>query len=152
MNIEIAPPADVVKKEQEPNSTVAMVKKASKSKPTVKKAALKKVRKAKKVAGKKTARKPVAKKARKRVAKKSAHRPFPYAKVLKMWQGGKTLEVIARACGRYQKNADDPLHAFRVSLTRFHKGVRINGKLVRLPHRVSKKALKLATRAGKKAA
>jgi hypothetical protein len=69
-----------------------------------------------------------------------------------VWQGGKTLEVIARACGRYQKNADDPLHAFRVSLTRFHKGVRINGKLVRLPHRVSKKALKLATRAGKKAA
>jgi hypothetical protein len=29
--------------------------------------------------------------------------------------------------------------------------VRINGKLVKLPHRVSKKALKLATKAGRKA-
>jgi len=69
-----------------------------------------------------------------------------------MWKAGKTLEKIARAVGRYQKDADDPLHSFRVSLTRFHKGVRIDGKLVKLPHRVSRKTLKLATTAGKKAA
>jgi len=37
-------------------------------------------------------------------------------------------------------------------LTRFHKGVKINGRLVKLPHRVSKKTLKLAVKAGKRAA
>jgi len=59
---------------------------------------------------------------------------------------------IAKAIGRYDSKAADPMHAFRVTLTRFHKGVRIDGKLVKLPHRVSKRALKLPTKAGKKAA
>ena len=59
---------------------------------------------------------------------------------------------IAKAIGRYDSKAADPMHSFRVTLTRFHKGVRINGKLVRLPHRVSKAAIKRATKAGKKAA
>lgn len=76
---------------------------------------------------------------------------MPYQAVLKMWNAGKTLETIARATGRYQKNADDPLRSFRVSLTRFHKGVKLNGRLVRLPYRVSRKTLKLAVKAGRKA-
>ena len=54
--------------------------------------------------------------------------------------------------GRYDSKAADPMHSFRVTLTRSHKGVQIDGKLVKLPHGVSKKALKLATKAGKKAA
>jgi hypothetical protein len=69
-----------------------------------------------------------------------------------MWNAGKTLETIARATGRYQSKADDPLRAFRISLSRFHKGVRIGGKLVKLPYRVSRKTVKLAIKAGKKAA
>ena len=119
----------------------------------------------KKVSGKKTpkavARKPAQKKSRKAVkvtrratklaAKKLKRREFPYQQVLKMWQAGETLETIARATGRYQPKADDPLRSFRVSLTRFHKGVKVNGRLVKLPYRVSRRTLKLATKAGRKA-
>jgi hypothetical protein len=121
----------------------------------------------KKVSGKKTpktvtkklaqkkSRKAVIKAARK-VTKRAAskltkRREFPYQQVLKMWQAGKTLETIARAVGRYQKNADDPLRSFRVSLTRFHKGVKLDGRLVKLPYRVSKSSVKLAVKAGKRA-
>jgi len=70
---------------------------------------------------KKAARKKATKVA---ITKTTNRRPFPYQRVLKMWKGGKTLETIARATGRFQKDADDPLRSFRVSLTRFHKGVR----------------------------
>jgi hypothetical protein len=76
------------------------------------------------------ARKAVKKAARKKVTKPATKKPkrreFPYQTVLKMWNAGKTLETIARATGRYQSKADDPLRAFRISLSRFHKGVRIN--------------------------
>ncbi len=121
----------------------------------------------KKVSGKKTptavTKKPAPKKARKavkkvarKVTKRAASKPtkrreFPYQTVLKMWNTGKTLETIARATGRYQKNADDPLRAFRIGLSRFHKGVRIDGNLVKLPYRISQKTLKLAVKAGKRA-
>jgi hypothetical protein len=56
------------------------------------------------------------KKATKPAAKKLKRREFPYQRVLKLWKAGKTLEVIARATGRFQKDADDPLRSFRVSL------------------------------------
>jgi hypothetical protein len=79
-------------------------------------------------------------------------KPFPYARVLAMWKAGKSSMAIAKSVGRYDSKAADPMHSFRVTLTRFHKGVRIDGKLVKLPHRVSKAALKRATKAGKKAA
>jgi hypothetical protein len=88
----------------------------------------------------------------KRAAKKLKRREFPYQRVLKMWKAGKTLETIARATGRYQKDADDPLRAFRISLSRFHKGVQINGKLVKLPYRVPISSVKLAIKAGKRTA
>ena len=88
----------------------------------------------------------------KKVAVQRQRIPFHYLRVLKMWQAGKSSMAIAKAIGRYDSKAADPMHSFRVTLTRFHKGVRINGKLVRLPHRVSKAALKRATKAGKKAA
>jgi hypothetical protein len=54
-----------------------------------------------------------------------------------MWKAGKTLETIARATDRFQKDVADPLRSFRVSLTRFPKGVKLNGWLVKLPYRVS---------------
>ena len=121
------------------------------------------------VARKKAAKKPVTKKAVKKVQRKagrssakktparkhglkSQRKPFPYARVLAMWRAGKSSMEIAKAVGRYDSKAADPMHSFRVTLTRFHKGVRIDGKLVKLPHRVSKAALKRATKAGKKAA
>jgi hypothetical protein len=102
------------------------------------------VRKAVKKAKRKTA-KPT-------VKKPTQRRKFPYQRVLQMWKAGKSLETIARAVGRFRKDADDPLRSFRVSLTRFHKGVKLDGRLVKLPYRISSKTLKLATKAGKKAA
>jgi hypothetical protein len=140
MNNEIVLPADVVKTGQESKSAARKVTSASKPKPAAKETAPKKVRKAMR-----KPTKPTVKKAMQR-------REFPYQRVLKMWRAGKTLETIARAAGRFQKDADDPLRSFRVSLTRFHKGVKLNGRLVKLPYRISRKTLKLATKAGKKAA
>jgi len=140
-------PAVDGKEEPQPNLTVPSEKKVSgrKTPKTVtKKLAPKKARKA--------AKKAARKKAAKSATKKLNRREFPYQRVLKMWKAGKTLKTIARAVGRYQKDAPDPLHSFRVSLTRFHRGVKIGGKIVKLPHRVSRKTLKLATKAGKKAA
>jgi hypothetical protein len=112
----------------------------------------------------KAAQKPVTKKAQQKTgrssekktparkhSRKPQRKPFPYARVLKMWKAGKSSMDIAKAIDRYDSKAADPMHSFRVTLTRFHKGVRVDGKLVRLPHRVSKKALKLATKAGRKA-
>ncbi len=105
MNNEIVSSADV-KKEQE-TKPAAKVKKVSKPKARARKAAPKKLRKAQKA--KRKAAKPAVKKPMQR-------RKFPYQIVLKMWKSGKTMETIARAVGRYQQTADDPLHSFRVSL------------------------------------
>jgi hypothetical protein len=105
------------------------------------------LRKPERKVGKSSAKKAPAKK----TAGKDQRKPFPYARVLKMWRAGKSSMEIAKAMDRYDSKAADPMHSFRVTLTRFHKGVRINGKVVKLPHRVSKKSLKLATRAGRKA-
>ena len=143
-----APVVPVVKEEPAPTKSGAKV--------AVKKA----------VARTKSAKKPLTRKSQKKARQKvgrsskravkktvARHRkPFPYARVLKLWRAGKSSMEIAKAIGRYDSKAADPMHSFRVTLTRFHKGVRIDGKLVKLPHRVSKKALKLATKAGKKAA
>jgi hypothetical protein len=141
----VVPAADL-KKEPEPNLAVPSEKKVSRKKTpkaAAKRPAQKKARKAvKKAAGKK---------ATKPATKKLKRREFPYQQVLKMWKAGKTLETIARATGRYQKNADDPLRSFRVSLARFHKGVKLDGRLVKLPYRVSKSSVKLAIKAGKRA-
>jgi hypothetical protein len=131
---------------EEPNVVVPSGKKGS-AKKTLKAAARKPAPKKARNAVKKAAQK----KATKPAAKKLKRREFPYQAVLKMWNAGKTLETIARAVGRYQKNADDPLRSFRVSLTRFHNGVKLNGRLVKLPYRVSHKTVKLAIRAGKRA-
>jgi hypothetical protein len=47
----------------------------------------------------------------------------------------------------------DKFHALRVFLTRMHKGYKEkSGKIDKLPYRVSKKTLKLATEAGRAAA
>jgi hypothetical protein len=140
-------PAVDVREEPKPNLTAPTGKKVSgkKTPKTVtKKLAPKKARKAVKKAARKKATKPA--------AKKLKRREFPYQRVLKMWKAGKTLETIARAVGRYQKNADDPLRSFRVSLTRFHRGVNLDGRLVKLPYRVSHKTVKLTIEAGKRAA
>ena len=142
----IVVPAVEGKEKSEPNLAVPSGKKVS-GKKTPKAAAKSPAPKKPRKAVKKTARK----KATKPAAKKLKRRDFPYQRVLKMWNAGKTLESIARVVGRYQKNADDPLRSFRVSLTRFHKGVKLDNRLVKLPYRVSKSSVKLAIKAGKRA-
>ena len=83
--------------------------------------------------------------------KAAKRRPVPYGQIAKMWAQKKTIAEIAKAIGRVGKG-DDPYHALRVVLTKMHKGYKsAEGKLVKLPHRVSRKTLKLATAAGKKA-
>jgi hypothetical protein len=140
----VVPAADG-KEEPEPNLAVTGKKVSGKKTPkTV----------TKKLAPKKAPKvvKKVTRKATKTATKKLKRREFPYQQVLKMWKAGKTLEAIARAVGRYQPKADDPLRSFRVSLTRFHRGVKLDGRLVKLPYRVSHKTVKLAVKAGKRAA
>jgi hypothetical protein len=139
-------PAVDGKEEPEPKLAVTSGKNIP-GKKTPKAAGKSPAQKKSRTAVKKTARKQGTKPA----TKKLKRREFPYQQVLKMWKAGKTLETIARAVGRYQPKADDPLRSFRVSLTRFHKGVNLNGRLVKLPYRVSHKTVKLASKAGRKA-
>lgn len=90
----------------------------------------------------------------KKAAKKAAkRRAFPYARVAKLWAKGRTVTEIAKATGYFNSKSDDPCHRLRVALTAMHRGWKDSeGKTHKLPHRVSRKALTAATRAGKKAA
>jgi hypothetical protein len=83
--------------------------------------------------------------------KPAKRRPVPYEKVAKLWALKKTIPEIAKAIGRVGEG-DDPYHSLRVILCHMHKGYKgKSGKIVKLPHRVSQKTLRLATTAGKKA-
>ena len=78
-------------------------------------------------------------------------RPFPYQKVAKLWAAGKTIAQIAEAIGRVG-TGKDRYHSLRVFLSRMHHGYKdASGKLVKLPHRVSAKTLRLSRKAGRKA-
>lgn len=99
----------------------------------------------------KTSTKPK-KSARPEKRKRATNRPFPYERVAKLWAAKKTIPQIAKAIGRVGKG-DDPYHALRVTLTKMHRGYADkSGKIVKLPHRISRKALNAATKAGKRAA
>jgi hypothetical protein len=83
---------------------------------------------------------------------RATSRPFPYEQVAKMWAQEKTIPEIAKAIDREGKG-DDPYHSLRVALTKMHKGYKDSeGEVVKLPHRVSQQTVRLATKAGKKAA
>jgi hypothetical protein len=83
--------------------------------------------------------------------KPAKRRTFPYEKVAKLWSREKTIPEIAKAIGRVGKG-DDPYHSLRVALTKMHKGYKnAEGGIVRLPHRVTRAALRAATKAGRRA-
>ena len=83
--------------------------------------------------------------------KTAKRKPVPYEKIAEMWAEKKTIAEIAKAIGRVGKG-DDPYHSLRVTLTKMHKGYKNSeGNVVKLPHRVSRKTLKLSVKAGKKA-
>jgi hypothetical protein len=83
--------------------------------------------------------------------KRATSRPFPYEQVAKMWAQEKTIPEIAKAIDRVDKG-DDKFHALRVFLSKMHKGYRdAEGKILKLPYRISRKTLGLSIKAGKKA-
>ena len=81
------------------------------------------------------------------------YRPFPYRRVAKMWEKGLTIARIAYAVDRVDKdNPNDPYHSLRNFLYRMHKGyTNGKGRVVKLPHRVSKSTLRAARKAGLRA-
>jgi hypothetical protein len=83
--------------------------------------------------------------------KPAKRRAFPYLKVAELWAAGKTIPEIAKSVGRVGKG-DDPCHGMRVALTRMHKKGYKNAKgdVVKLPHRITRAALRNTTAAGKK--
>ena len=85
--------------------------------------------------------------------KRRKYRPFPYQRVAKMWKQGRTIAQIARAVNRVDKNnPDDPYHSLRNFLWRMHKGyTNDKGRVVKLPRRVSKAAVRAARKAGLRA-
>ena len=70
-----------------------------------------------------------------------------------MWSAGKTIAVIARAIGRVDKNnPKDPFHTMRNCLYRMHKGyVNETGRIIKLPHRVSRASVRASRKAGLRA-
>jgi hypothetical protein len=86
----------------------------------------------------------------KSAVKKAKRRKFPYARVARLWAKDYTISEIAERIGYVQKDAKDPLHSMRVFLHRMHRGYRdAKGNVVKLPHRISRRTLKAATKAGK---
>jgi hypothetical protein len=84
---------------------------------------------------------------------KAKRRAFPYARVARLWAKDYTIAEIAERIGYVQKDANDPLHSMRVFLHRMHAGWRDSkGVVHQLPHRISRKTLRAAIKAGKKAA
>jgi hypothetical protein len=84
--------------------------------------------------------------------KRATSRPVPYYRIAKLWGHRKTIPEIAKAIGRVGKG-DDPYHSLRVSLTRMPRGYKTSkGEIVKLPYRISHKTVKLAVKAGRKAA
>ena len=87
------------------------------------------------------------------VQESTRYRVFPYQKVAKLWERGKTIAQIAHAIDRVDKNnPKDPYHSLRNFLFRMHKGYRNEkGRMVRLPHRISRKRVLAGRKAGLRA-
>jgi hypothetical protein len=92
------------------------------------------------------------KSARSAKRKRATSRPFPYEQVAKMWAREKTIPEIAKAIGRVG-TGNDRFHSLRVALTKMHKGYKnAEGKVVKLPHRMSRAAVAACAKAGRRAA
>ena len=86
-------------------------------------------------------------------AQSRTYRPFPYHKVARLWERGKTIAQIAHAIDRVDKdNPKDAYHSLRNFLYRMHKGYYDEaGRLVKLPHRVPKRRVRACRVAGLRA-
>jgi hypothetical protein len=90
---------------------------------------------------------------RRKRGSKRQYKKFPYERVAKMWAMGMTIARIALAIDRVDKdNPRDPYHSLRNFLSRMHKGyTNGKGRVVKLPHRVSKATLRASRKAGLRA-
>ena len=88
-------------------------------------------------------------------ASKRNYKKFPYTRVAEMWGKGMTIAQIGRAIKRVDK--DDPnrdlYHSLRNFLYVMHtRGYKDgNGRVVRLPYRVSARTVRAARKAGLRA-
>jgi hypothetical protein len=86
--------------------------------------------------------------------RRKQRRPFPYARLAKMWAAGKSIATIARALGRIDKhNPKDPYHSLRNFMYQLRKHAYRdeNGALLKLPYHVGTSTRKAAQRAGLRA-
>lgn len=84
--------------------------------------------------------------------RRKQYKRFPCVKVAKMWAQGMTIAEIAQGIKRVdENNPKDPYHSLRNLLFRMHRGYVADGKIVRLPYRVSKKTVRAARKAGLRA-
>ena|SRR5579863_9670994 len=88
-------------------------------------------------------------------ASKRQYKTFPYERVARMWDAGKSIAQIGHAIGRVDKDSatGDLYHSLRNFLYRMHnRGYKTkSGRLVRLPYRVSKRTIRAARKAGLRA-
>lgn len=91
--------------------------------------------------------------AKARTQRSRMNRAFPYHRVAKLWERGKTIAQIAHAIDRVDKdNPKDPYHSLRNFLYRMHKGyLDAEGRIVCLPYRVSKQTVTACAEAGSRA-
>jgi hypothetical protein len=78
-----------------------------------------------------------------------ARKSVPWLKLERMHRAGKTNMQMAIAINRVDVGKPDPTHTLRGLLNKMHKGYRnAEGKLVRLPYKISRSTLRKCTEAG----
>lgn len=74
-------------------------------------------------------------------------RAFPYQRVARLWNNGRTIREIGERIGYVDTDREDGdrFHTLRNFLMRMHKGYRDStGMVVKLPYRVSRASVRAA--------
>lgn len=85
--------------------------------------------------------------------RRKQRKPFPYARLVRMWEQNKTIAQIAHTLGVVDKdNPKDRYHSLRNFMYQLRKRAYRdeNGELLKLPRRVGKSTVKALQRAGLK--
>jgi hypothetical protein len=86
--------------------------------------------------------------------RRKQRRPFPYARLARLWEQKKTIAQIAHAIGRVDKeNPKDPYHSLRNFMYQLRKHAYRgeNGEILKLPYHVRTSTRKAARLAGLRA-
>jgi hypothetical protein len=93
-------------------------------------------------------------KSHRKLISKRQYKRFPYEKVARMWDAGKSIAQIGHAINRVDKDSPtgDLYHSLRNFLFRMHRGYKNkSGRTARLPYRVSQHTVRAARKAGLRA-